>query len=170
MVRGASTTGITEPFVENIKLHHTRDISSVTCLHHISPAAATCTVTVAMLFHRILALASATVGALARPPQDVLSFSKPRPLVIWHGLGESLLLSNGKGQASDQVGLKATRTPPLAWCNFSLSSPKCTPEYSYIRYISMKMRRKTNGLPLCVPCTRTTAGLTPPAPRSLNSH
>jgi hypothetical protein len=108
-----------------------------------------------MLYHSILVLASATIGALARPTQDILSLSKPRPLVIWHGLGESLLQSNGK--ASDQVGLKATPTPPLAWCNFSLSSPRCTPEYSYTRYISIQMRRKTNELHLCVPCT-----LTPP--------
>ncbi|KAI9453767.1 alpha/beta-hydrolase [Lactarius psammicola] len=42
-----------------------------------------------MLYYSILALASATIGALASPTQDVLSFSKPRPLVIWHGLGDS---------------------------------------------------------------------------------
>jgi len=29
------------------------------------------------------------IGALARPAQDVLGISKPRPLVIWHGLGDS---------------------------------------------------------------------------------
>jgi Palmitoyl protein thioesterase len=38
----------------------------------------------------ILILASA-IGALASPTQNVLSFSKPRPLVIWHGLGASAL-------------------------------------------------------------------------------
>jgi len=36
----------------------------------------------------ILILTSA-IGALASPTQNVLSFSKPRPLVIWHGLGDS---------------------------------------------------------------------------------
>lgn len=35
-------------------------------------------------------LASA-IGALAIPTQNVLSVSKPRPLVIWHGLGASAL-------------------------------------------------------------------------------
>ena len=34
-------------------------------------------------------LASA-IGALASPTQNVLSVSKPRPLVIWHGLGASV--------------------------------------------------------------------------------
>ncbi len=38
----------------------------------------------------ILILASA-IGALASPTQNVLSVSKPRPLVIWHGLGVSAL-------------------------------------------------------------------------------
>ena len=38
----------------------------------------------------ILILSSA-IGALASPTQNVLSFSKPRPLVIWHGLGASAL-------------------------------------------------------------------------------
>jgi palmitoyl-protein thioesterase len=38
----------------------------------------------------ILILASA-IGALASPTQNVLSVSKPRPLVIWHGLGASAL-------------------------------------------------------------------------------
>ncbi|KAH8993417.1 Alpha/Beta hydrolase protein [Lactarius akahatsu] len=42
-----------------------------------------------MLYRSILVLASVTIGALAGPTQDVLSFSKPRPLVIWHGLGDS---------------------------------------------------------------------------------
>ncbi|KAF8269278.1 alpha/beta-hydrolase [Lactarius quietus] len=42
-----------------------------------------------MLYHNILVLASTIIGAFARPTQDVLSFSKPRPLVIWHGLGDS---------------------------------------------------------------------------------
>jgi hypothetical protein len=51
-----------------------------------------------MLYHSTLILASAIVGALARPTQDVLSFSNPRPLVIWHGLGEPLLLGTGDGQ------------------------------------------------------------------------
>ena len=50
-----------------------------------------------MLFHNILVLASATIGALARPTQDVLLLSKLRPLVIWHGLGKSPLLGNGEG-------------------------------------------------------------------------
>jgi len=36
----------------------------------------------------ILILAS-VIGALASPTQNVLSFSRPRPLVIWHGLGAS---------------------------------------------------------------------------------
>ena len=38
----------------------------------------------------ILILASA-IGALASPTQNVLSVSKPRPLVIWHGLGAPAL-------------------------------------------------------------------------------
>ena len=38
----------------------------------------------------ILILGSA-IGALASPTQNVLSLSKPRPLVIWHGLGASAL-------------------------------------------------------------------------------
>jgi hypothetical protein len=38
----------------------------------------------------ILILASA-IGTLASPTQNVLSFPKPRPLVIWHGLGVSAL-------------------------------------------------------------------------------
>jgi palmitoyl-protein thioesterase len=58
-----------------------------------------------MLYQSILALASAIVGTLARPTQDVLSLSKPRPLVIWHGLGESLPLRNGAG------GLTPSRSP-----------------------------------------------------------
>jgi hypothetical protein len=41
-------------------------------------------------FRSILILASA-IGALASPTQNVLSSSKPRPLVIWHGLGASAL-------------------------------------------------------------------------------
>jgi hypothetical protein len=36
----------------------------------------------------ILILAS-VIGAFASPTQNVLSFSRPRPLVIWHGLGTS---------------------------------------------------------------------------------
>lgn len=42
-----------------------------------------------MLYQSILALASAIVGTLARPTQDVLSLAKPWPLVIWHGLGDT---------------------------------------------------------------------------------
>ena len=41
-----------------------------------------------MKYGGILILASA-IGALASPTQHVLSSSKPRPLVIWHGLGAS---------------------------------------------------------------------------------
>jgi palmitoyl-protein thioesterase len=41
-----------------------------------------------MKYENILILASA-IGAIATPIQDVLSASKPRPLVIWHGLGDS---------------------------------------------------------------------------------
>ena len=48
---------------------------------------------VAMKYHNIFIFASA-IGALASPVQDVLSISKkPRPLVIWHGLGTFVLLS-----------------------------------------------------------------------------
>jgi hypothetical protein len=39
-----------------------------------------------MKYENIFILASA-IGAIATPIQDVLSASKPRPLVIWHGLG-----------------------------------------------------------------------------------
>ena len=53
-------------------------------------------------YHSIWFLASAVVGALARPTQDVLSSPKPRPLVIWHGLGESLLPRNGDVRISDE--------------------------------------------------------------------
>ncbi len=52
-----------------------------------------------MLYYSILVLASATIAALARPAQDVLSFSKPRPLVIWHGLGESLTSEQRRGES-----------------------------------------------------------------------
>jgi hypothetical protein len=41
-----------------------------------------------MKYRSALILVSA-IGALARPAQDVLEISKPRPLVIWHGLGQS---------------------------------------------------------------------------------
>ena len=41
-----------------------------------------------MKYESIFILISA-IGALARPAQDVLGLSKPRPLVIWHGLGVS---------------------------------------------------------------------------------
>jgi len=41
-----------------------------------------------MKYGGILVLASA-IGALASPTQHVLSSSKPRPLVIWHGLGDT---------------------------------------------------------------------------------
>lgn len=105
-----------------------------------------------MLYKSILVLASAIVGVLARPTQDVLSSSKPRPLVIWHGLGESLLPKEvtEPGESQTKVGLKVTRTPPRDRSSSSLQSPRFTPEYSYTRYISIWRRRKTDGLPLCV--------------------
>jgi hypothetical protein len=46
-----------------------------------------------MKYHSALILIS-VVGALARPAQDVLEISKHRPLVIWHGLGQSALLQS----------------------------------------------------------------------------
>ncbi|KAI0250109.1 alpha/beta-hydrolase [Lactifluus subvellereus] len=46
-----------------------------------------------MKYCSIFVLAS-VIKALARPAQDVLVLSKPRPLVIWHGLGDSY---NGSG-------------------------------------------------------------------------
>jgi hypothetical protein len=42
-----------------------------------------------MKYHSAFILVSA-IGALASPVQDVLEISKPRPLVIWHGLGQSV--------------------------------------------------------------------------------
>ncbi len=47
----------------------------------------------------ILILASA-IGALATT-QNVLSFTKPRPLVIWHGLGASALFPGTPGALLD---------------------------------------------------------------------
>jgi palmitoyl-protein thioesterase len=49
-----------------------------------------------MKYENILILASA-IGAIATPIQDVLSASKPRPLVIWHGLGASALFREYPG-------------------------------------------------------------------------
>ncbi|KAI0267033.1 alpha/beta-hydrolase [Gloeopeniophorella convolvens] len=40
------------------------------------------------MYHCLFVLASA-LGVLARPAQDVLSLAAPRPLVIWHGMGDS---------------------------------------------------------------------------------
>ncbi|KAH9956956.1 alpha/beta-hydrolase [Lactifluus volemus] len=40
-----------------------------------------------MKYHFIFILAS-VIRTFARPAQDVLAISKPRPLVIWHGLGD----------------------------------------------------------------------------------
>ncbi|KAI9463364.1 alpha/beta-hydrolase [Russula earlei] len=42
-----------------------------------------------MKYQSVLVLISAIVGTLASPTQDVLAPSKHRPLVIWHGLGDS---------------------------------------------------------------------------------
>jgi hypothetical protein len=58
-----------------------------------------------MKYESLLILASA-IGALASPTQNVLSLSKPRPLVIWHGLGASYSVF------LEQPGSDLTSQPP----------------------------------------------------------
>ncbi|KAI0267048.1 alpha/beta-hydrolase [Gloeopeniophorella convolvens] len=51
---------------------------------------------------RYLFVLASALGVLARPTQDVLSLAAPRPLVIWHGMGDSYA-SSGMQQVQSRI-------------------------------------------------------------------
>jgi len=95
-MRGSGTAFVSETKKVVISQHVTNIHHVTTSGHNIRrvvigerSAGAADRIVTTMKYQSAFILISA-IGALARPAQDVLGISKPRPLVIWHGLGPSV--------------------------------------------------------------------------------